>query len=268
MKRVMKNVLSGVVIGSSMLIPGVSGGTTAILLGVYDRLIAAVSGFRKAPAKNGLFLLEVALGGGLGAVLLARAVLAVTNAWYFPMRYLFMGLIAGGVPLLFRQAGLTRKRLPLLLFAAAGAAAAIGVEKLPLPEQGFGGVPGLLVGGMLIAVALVLPGISTSHLLLAMGLYEPVLEAVQSLNLPYLSLLLSGTLAGIFLSAKLLETAMRRFPAPCYLMIAGFVSASVYSVHPGVPSGGDILPCLFTFCAGFTAMVMISLRPMRKTREI
>lgn len=258
MKAVLRNILSGLVIGASMLIPGVSGGTTAIMLGIYDKLIAAVSGIFRSPLKNGLFLSQVALGGAAGALLLARLVLELTGCFLFPMRYLFMGLILGSVPLLVKSSGMTLRKLHALLFAAAGVFAAVGLELLPSSVQSGGGPAGLLLCGLLIAVALILPGISTSHLLLTLGMYEQVLGCVTRADIAYLSLLLTGTLAGVFLTAKLLEWTMQRFPAQCYMLITGFVIASVYSIHPGIPSGWDILFCLLTFVSGFTFMVLFS----------
>ena len=258
MKEAGKNVLSGVVIGASMLLPGVSGGTTAIMLGIYDHLIGAVSGVRRKPKKSLLLLSQVAFGGIAGVLLLAKVVLRATEIFYFPMRCLFMGLILGSVPMLVKKAGVTVRKLPLLLFGVLGVGTAVGLALLPPLQAGSVGGFGLLLCGLLIAVALVLPGISTSHLLLALGMYEPVLEAVSRMDLPFLGLLASGILAGIFLCAKFLEKAMQRFPTACYLLITGFVLASVYELHPGVPTGADVLPSLLTFATGFSGMVMIT----------
>ena len=72
MLKIFLNVLYGFIIGSLMLLPGVSGGTTAIILGIYDKIVSAVSSFRKNIKKNLIFLGTLAVGGGLGVLLLAR----------------------------------------------------------------------------------------------------------------------------------------------------------------------------------------------------
>ena len=85
MKEFLIKIVKGVVIGASMLIPGVSGGTMAIILNVYDELIRSVSGFRKDIKNNGLFLIQFALGGGLGILILAKPMLLAVTA--YPVSY-------------------------------------------------------------------------------------------------------------------------------------------------------------------------------------
>ena len=264
---VLKNIISGVIIGASMLLPGVSGGTTAILLGIYDRLISALSGIFRAPLKNVLFLSEAALGGAVGVLLLAKVMLGLTECFYFPMRYLFMGLILGSVPLLVKSSGITKRKLHALLFAPLGVLAALGIGFIPPAAQGGAGALKLLLCGLLIAVALILPGISTSHLLLSLGMYEQVLDAATRLDIAFLSMLLAGTLMGVFLTARLLEWAMKSFRSECYMLITGFVIASVYSIYPGSPAAWDILFCLLSFSAGFCAMVLLSLKEKNRIDE-
>ena len=91
MKNIIKNLLSGMIIGSSMLIPGVSGGTTAIIIGIYDRLIKAVSDILKDLKKNISFLVQVAVGGIIGILLFSKAVLFLTEQYNFPMMYFLSG---------------------------------------------------------------------------------------------------------------------------------------------------------------------------------
>ena len=263
-KEAGKNILFGAVIGASMLLPGVSGGTTAVMLGIYDRLIGAVSNVCKTPKQSLPLLAEVACGGALGALLLAKGVLRATELFFFPMRFLFMGLILGSVPMLVKQSGFTVKKSPLLLFAALGVFTAAGLSVLPPLRTGGMGALGPVLCGLPIAVALVLPGVSTSHLLLTLGLYDPVLGAVSRMELPFLALLGGGTILGIFLSARVLEAAMTRFPTACYLLITGFVMASVYELYPGIPSGNDLPPCLLCFAAGFSGMVLLTFLKDRK----
>ena len=115
--------------------------------------------------------------------------------------------------------------------------------------------PVLLLVGLVAAVALVLPGISFSYLLLLLGLYDPTIQAINALDLGFLLPLAAGVLAGILLTTKVLERLMTRHPRPTYLVILGFVLASVPAVFPGWPAGiGELLLCLAALAAGFGAI--------------
>ena len=100
-------------------------------------------------------------------------------------------------------------------------------------------------------MALVLPGISVSYLLLVMGLYDKVILAVSQLYLPLLLPLGFGAVLGVVLTTRLLETAMKRYPRATYLTILGFLLGSAASVFPGIPSGAELIVCPLLFLAGF-----------------
>ena len=105
---------------------------------------------------------------------------------------------------------------------------------------GIGSYIFLFFAGIITAVALILPGISTSFMLLTFGLYDLTLEAFNTLNFGYLIPLGVGTAAGVILTTKLLEALMQKHPRPTYLMILGFVLGSVVEIFPGVPKGREL----------------------------
>ncbi|MDF2685874.1 MAG: hypothetical protein K0S55_1055, partial [Clostridia bacterium] len=105
-KKIFIEAGKGVVTGASMLIPGVSGGTMAIILGYYNNLISSVSSFFKDPKKNFFTLLIYCGGAGIGILLFAKMLLFVTNTFPMPMMYLFTGAVIGSVPMLYRKTGL------------------------------------------------------------------------------------------------------------------------------------------------------------------
>ena len=124
-----KNFVYGVVIGAAMLIPGVSGGTTAIILGIYDQLVAAVASFFKDIKKNFLFLIVIALGGVAGILLFSKLLLRLISLWEVPMLFLFIGATSGSFPLLVRK---SREgfRLSSILFLLLGFALVVGISYL------------------------------------------------------------------------------------------------------------------------------------------
>lgn len=262
---VISTVSKGLVVGASMLVPGVSGGTTAIILGIYDKLIHAVSAFFRDIKKNLVFLALFCLGAGIGILLFARVILYAVETWHFPMMFFFLGAIVGSVPMLYRQARVTKFSPLYILFALLGVAIVLSLGYLPKPQGDFlaGGISNIammLVTGIIIAVALILPGISTSHMLLVLGVYNSTLTAVETLNIAYLLPMVIGVGIGIILTTKLLELALSKFPQFSYFAIIGFVFGSMASreVFPGFPTGLEIPVCLATFAAGFAIIMFVS----------
>lgn len=232
-----------------MLIPGVSGGTMAIILGIYDELISAVSNILKRFKYSFLFILQVSVGGIVGILLFSKFILDLIEAYELPMMYLFMGAMLGSIPSLYKKGKIGQFRTLNILWILIGAGFVYALNFLP--KGSFTVVPSdfksyamLFLCGIIIAVALILPGISTSHILLILGMYEAVWGAVSSLNYVYLLPIFLGALAGIMLSTKILDKAMTRFPRQTYLLIIGFVLASIIDIFPGLPSGLGIVGCI------------------------
>ena len=178
-----KNILYGFIIGAVMLIPGVSGGTTAIILGIYDQLIAAVAEFFKDMWKNGLFLLTVAVGGLLGLVLCSKLLLMLVELWEVPMLCLFAGAIAGSFPLLVRKSrgGFNFVSVLFLLigFGLALATALVPKDLFAVEGHSFQTFCILFLLGLPLAVALVLPGISFSSILAVFSIHEKFMASLQ-----------------------------------------------------------------------------------------
>lgn len=267
-------IASGAWIGGTMTVPGVSGGSMAMILGVYDRLIGSVNGiFHKERRRESiLFLLKFLLGAVAGLFLFSRLItfLLENEACAFPTRFFFLGAVVGGAPMIFRSAGVKRVSAAVFLYPIIGIAAALLISLIPSGLFEIGGEGFLsvllgiliqLVGGLVIAVALVLPGISVSQMLLVLGIYEPLTEAVSSLDfmalLSFIPLVI-GTLAGIFLTTGILERAMGRHPMGTYLLIFGFILGSLPELFPGLPAGWEIPLCILTAAAGFCAIFWIS----------
>ena len=177
MLDILKNGFYGLIIGAAMLIPGVSGGTTAIILGIYDRLVASVSSFFKDIKHNFIFLAAVAVGGILGVLLFAKPLQSLVNLWEAPMLCLFMGATCGSLPMLIRKSK-GGFRFSSVVAALAGFALVLSISLLPeglfsFDTHSVSGFLILLVSGIPLAVALVLPGISVSYMLLVIGIWRP-----------------------------------------------------------------------------------------------
>ncbi len=258
-----KQLLKAVWIGATMTIPGVSGGTMAVVTGIYEDLIHAVNGVRKEPKKHIEFLLRFLLGAGCGFLLLARMV-----TWLLEQpqmgeitRFFFCGIVLGGIPLLVKKAELSKVSVSHVLCLLLGAGIVLGLGQMPqgLFSSGTGIVFLLLqlVGGFLIAVALVLPGISVSHMLYILGLYEMVLQRIYAFRFWELIPLAIGGILGTFLTADALERLLERFPSQVYMAIVGFVASSIVTL---IPTGGFVQPVWDGILGvlGFVSMYLLS----------
>ena len=269
----LESFLKGMIIGGTMLVPGVSGGSMAMILGIYSRLVSSVSSFTKDKKGNFLFLVIFSLGGGTGMLLFARPLLSLIERYPMPMLYFFLGAVAGGVPLIFREAKIKFFSWRIFLYAGLGLILVMAFSLLPeggLQSEMNAGILSfclLLLAGFLAATALVLPGISVSYVLLLLGLYDETMRAISQLYLPFLVPLGLGLILGIVLTTRILERAMERHPQFTYLLILGFVLGSMCQVFPGIPASGmEFFICLLMLAAGFCVIRLLSLAE-RKTES-
>lgn len=256
-------ILCGFITGSVMAVPGISGGSAAMIIGVYDDLLRAVSRCFSEPRRNIPLLLRFALGGILGLFLMAGAISRLlTTPAEVPVRFLFLGAVSGGIPAIFRKAGVRRLNASGLVLILSGAAAVLLLASLPeglfTPgERGFADIALQFTGGMLLAAALVLPGISASHFLYMLGIYDAVMEKLSTLDLIPLLPLAAGTVLGIFLTARLIETLFQRHQAGTFLVILGFMLASLRELIPRGAEPWQILTGIPCIMVGFMPVYFI-----------
>jgi len=256
-------IYKGMLIGSTMLIPGVSGGSMAIILGIYDRLVAAVSSFTQNIKENIAFLLMFAVSAGIGMFLLAKPILVLWEMYPKAMGFFFVGAVAGGIPAIYKEAGIEKIKWRYVAYVLFGllivaAMSMAGTEEVSGLAGGQLSAVYLFLTGILIAAALVLPGISVSFLLLFMGLYNELMRAISELDILFLLPMGFGILLGVVLVTKALETAMKKYPQVTYLTILGFVIGSLIEVFPGMPVGYEWIWCVSVALSGFYCIVTLS----------
>ncbi|MFN2321502.1 MAG: DUF368 domain-containing protein [Trueperaceae bacterium] len=234
----------GALMGLADVVPGVSGGTMALLLGVYPRLIAALAALTGATtwralvdrrwaaawrAIDGTFLATLLLGIGLMVVAAAGVVEAALHA-YRPWVYAtFFGLVAASGVVVLR---FVRTRGPVQIAAFLGtalvAAIVVGLAPTSTPEAAWF----LAVAGAIGICALVLPGVSGAFLLVLLGQYERVLGAIASADLATLAPFALGAGIGLLGFARLLARWLRHAPDTTHAVLAGFLFGSLRRVWP------------------------------------
>lgn len=278
LKHTLMIMLKGFIIGSSMSVPGVSGGTMAILLGIYDKLIGAISNFTKDLKGNIIFLMKFCIGAGIGILSLARLIEWLLEVAPFPVSFFFLGAVIGGIPALYKKTKDedSKFKFSSIIYFFLGLIIVLAIGFIPTGGISVTSGSGimhylmLLVTGIIIALALVLPGISTSHMLLVLGMYDAMLAAISNFDVLYVGILGIVTLIGIFLVTKPLEWTMKTFPRQTYCIIIGFVLGSTYEIFrdkiiPAVPDNAkvswwipSIIISIITFGLGVAGIIYLS----------
>lgn len=258
------NFFKGIVVGLATLVPGVSGGTMAVVLGIYDDLIHAIGSFFENWKKHFILLLEVGLGALTSLILFSRLLDNALKTYPFVMKFLFIGIIFGGIPVLYKKSREGKKDFKDFLFLIIGFVIVIVMGLEPsvtttlAASQGVLSIIFLFIAGIIIAVALILPGISASFMLLTLGLYSVTLNAVNTFNVPFLIPLGIGVIAGTLGTAKTIEKLLQKYPSRTYMLILGFVIGSIFPVFPGIPQGFTILSSLLALVLGFLFISWLS----------
>jgi len=224
MKHEAKALLRGFLIGGTMSVPGVSGGTVAIALGCYERILQAAAGLKQKENRKELFFLL--LGGIPGFLGMAGLLSKAFRILPLTMTMLFLAAAGTGLLLLGREAWKEGVSLNGGLFFLLGFGIVLGIERIPegvITASPLLGIP----LGILLAAGIILPGISTSHLLLVFGLYGKITEISSATDLFALLPLAGGTALGMLILTKPLAKALERYPSYCRFALLGFAAGSM-----------------------------------------
>lgn len=238
-------VLKGMIIGLANIIPGVSGGTLMITLGLYEEIIETISHFFKNFKKNLKFIIPLAIGMVLAILILSKVISLCLDKYPFPTTMLFIGLIIGGIPLIWRRTSAAKKNVSnwlvfLITFAIVVTFAFLksGDSIVDLNSLTPIGYITLFIVGMVASATMVIPGISGSFVLMMLGYYEPIVNTIKDLtkfdllghNLLILIPFGLGIIVGIVLVAKLIEYLLKKYPFKTYYGVLGFVLASLVAI--------------------------------------
>ncbi len=238
--------LKGMILGSAMIIPGVSGGTLAISLGIYEKIINVITRFFKNFKENIIFIINLGLGI-LASIVLGALILNYTFEHYpIPTIIFFIGLLIGSIPSLTKRVDLRNTlKISNIFYFLLGVSLVLGVYLFKgnddvVFSNGFNLIQSikLILVGVVAAATLVIPGISGSFMLMILGYYKPILEVISETikfnNLGNNILILIpfgvGVLLGIIGIAKLIEYLLKNHETKTYYAIIGFLIASIIEI--------------------------------------
>lgn len=257
---ILKTIFHGVLIGIANIIPGVSGGTMAVVLGIYDKVITSISGFFSKSIKRDYFfyLFQIGLGAILGIFLFSNLISFFLEFYMQVTHFFFLALIIGSFPAVYTShsnMNLDSKKIISFILGFL-----LVLSLWFFPTQTIVLQPGaalsiylklfLILSGAIATGAMVLPGISGSFILLLIGSYGLILSAVSELNFEVLMYVSVGAMLGLVLFSKLISWSLKRFPALTYYFIMGLMMASIFKIWPGFPSGIVVIQSVLSFVFG------------------
>ncbi len=231
-KNSLTNYLKGIIIGFGTLIPGVSGGTAAILLGVFKNLLESVSNVFKDFKKSVSFICPVFLGVATGVFLLSPKLNLFCIVYPQTSKYLFCFLSLLSTFLFVKKIlfGNFKRRHFAYIFSGITVAIlfsiCISTNKLVVTENTIS----LIIIGILLSIALILPAISFSYMLLFFGIYQTTLSAIENYNFQFIVPLSFGVILGSYIFSKVLNKMLDNHPIETYSFVLGFVITSIIDI--------------------------------------
>lgn len=245
----------GVVIGIGGILPGVSGAILAVSLGLYKPMLDAIAGFFKAPKKNFLFLLPIGLGAVLGFFGVAVALSDLLERWEAQVVWLFIGLVAGGIPSFLREAnerGFKKRYLLMTLLGAALATVLLFLNRDVHETQNVAELLPLqaVAAGAVVSVGAVFPGVSTAFILMYLGWYKAMMDAFSSVKVGTIIFVGLGAGACFLATVRFARWLFDRFHGYAYYTVLGFLLVSALLIVPPLTWSPVLLVDLAIAAAG------------------
>ncbi len=234
----------GMAMGAADVVPGVSGGTLALITGIYEELIDTLGGLTPRLLKvwrqqgfmafwaqaNLTFLITLLAGIVTSIALLARLITWLLDTHPVPVWAFFSGLILASIFLVLKP--LQQRGGAQVMAFLAGTAVAVAIGLAPALSAVGSGATVFFFSGMLAICAMILPGISGSFILLLLGMYQPVLEAVKQGEIPLLLAFMAGCAIGLLSFVHVLKWTLHRYHDTVMALLAGFMAGSLLKLWP------------------------------------
>ena len=261
-------IVIGVILGVANVIPGVSGGTLAVVFNIYDRLINVITLNVKKILSEWKFILPLVVGMGLGIILFSKAITFLFENYPVQTNWFFIGIILGSIPMIAKRLMAASKasssdarKIPVSAIVCGVLALAV-MAVMTYANVAESGAPiqteltpllavKLFIGLACATIAMIIPGISGSFLMLVVGVYSTVIAAISDFNIPLLIPAVIGGVVGLLGGAKLVRFLMVRVPAQTYGAIMGLVLGSILVIFPGFGGFATLATSLLAAAVGF-----------------
>lgn len=263
----LKNIINGIFIGVSNVIPGVSGGTVAVILGIYETLINSVKNIRHDFKKNIMYLIQIGVGAVIGILLFSSMISTLLDKYTIAVNYLFVGLVIGSISLLFSK--FEDKKMTLskisgfilgvgFVFMISTIGTMMSVDGTESIKTGLSSYMTLGFAGFIAAFTMLLPGVSGSLTLVMLGMYDDFVNAISTFNIPVLFVCGIGVLIGLLVTVKLISFLLKKYNDITYAAILGLVMGSILIIVFNNPVGSSFVVALVSIITGALITAMLS----------
>lgn len=241
------NIIKGIFIGAGAIVPGVSSGVLCVIFGIYEKLLDAVLNFFKDIKQNTKFLFPIILGVGIGVLLFSNILNYLLYEFPVQTKSIFIGLIMGTIPSLIREANEKEKFKPqnviyLLIALAIGTVTVLLENTIHITNSGEDiNSMYLIICGAIMSLGIVVPGVSSTIILMLLGVYAIYLQSIANVYLPVLVPMGIGLILGSILVMKLTKRLLERHYAKTFYSIIGFTIGSIFVLMPQGMTGTEYI---------------------------
>lgn len=263
-----KNLLNGILLGASNIIPGVSGGTTAVMLGIYEKLIDSIEGLSKNFKENILYLFQIGIGMLIGIIGFSGVISYLLGKYTIALNYLFIGLVLGSLKIITKSIESKKISIGKILGFVLGVLLVLSISIIggSIESAGSGAATvesnysyfTLMFAGFVTAFTMILPGVSGSLTLVMLGLYDVFVNAIVTFNMPYLFAGAFGGLIGLVATVKLISYLLKKYNDIMYSAIIGLVFGSVAIIIMANPVNNQWFVALISIFIGTLITLFLS----------
>ena len=240
------DLFKGIIIGIGSVSPGVSGGAFAVMLGVYDKLTDAIANVFHNFKRKVITLFPLGLGIVIGILGFSRIMKYLFEFHESQVKFLFIGLMCGTIPSVIKDANKRGFKIPYLIpliiaFGMTTVFTLLENNVINMIPDTSPGLPALLIYGAIIGFGTIVPGVSSSFILMYIGVYEALLDGLVSFNLMIIIPVGLGFGLSILLFARIINFLFRRAYGYTYYAVLGFVLSSIIAIVPSTQLGLELV---------------------------
>ena len=276
-----KNFFIGILIGGGAILPGISSGVLCVIFGIYEKLLDSILNFFKDIKKNFTFLLPIILGIIIGIILLGKVLNYLFFKFPIQTKSIFIGLIIGTIPALLNEikkhsyideknekvnknqnnqcikkksSNLSKIIIPIIFFVIS---LILGIFMVLLENHiSLDNEPTrisssyLFFSGILMSIGIVVPGVSSTVILMLLGVYYTYISAIANLSINILIPLGLGVIIGSLIFIKIIDKLLKNFYIQTFSCIMGFCIGSIFILFPPIHNYIEIIICLLGIIIG------------------
>lgn len=230
--------IKGFAIGAGAILPGISSGILCVVFGIYEKLVNSILNLFTDIKSNIKFLFPILIGASIGVIFFGNVLKYLFDNFYMQTMFVFIGIILGGIPSIVKTAngknGFRLHYLIYTLFTFLLTLLLLYIENnLSFNLQNNNSIFYLVLSGFIMSIGVVVPGVSSTVLLMIMGMYDIYLLAISTINISILIPMGIGLMLGGFIFLKFTKCCLLHFHAQTYYSILGFVIGSSFILYPG-----------------------------------